>query len=276
MDSCVIKGCAGRGGAGYFAAIRGMAGGFFMADYDVGDRIIFKRSEDEKKMRGRVTRAPGRDQQYSVVTDSNRRVKVHHSHVKGVSPDRVLFLEGRLDRNLRSQRSYGPTFQRLLAAHGVEVLYEKIHTGRDLEKFLAREGRDPEFRVIHLSCHGKEKDGRGTAVLELTHESVDMVQSKKFFQGLKGKILIFSSCEIGNDIKAMQIIKEESQAAAVIAYTREVNDYYTNLAEHLLYYQLFENRLNPHRAVDVVREMLTLGRAKITKHIIRGPVITCY
>lgn len=247
-----------------------------MEGFTIGDRIIFHHAEDGRKVRGRITQLPGRDQRYAVVTDSNRRVKVHVDHIHGKSPDRVLILEGRLDKNLRSNRSYGPTFQSLLSAYSVEALYEKIHTRHDLQAFLKREGRKPEFRVIHLMCHGIDQAKAGSVLLQLTHEKFDLVEHKDLFHGLKGKVLIFSSCEIGKDAVAMQLIKEESQAAAVIAYTRMVDDYYTNIAEQLLYHQLFENQASPAKAVEAVREMLRIGKVRISEHITRAPVIACF
>ena len=247
-----------------------------MAKYEVGERIIFRRPEDDGKIRGRITQFPGKEGRYSVVTDSKKRVKVHWKHVSGESPDRVLILEGRLDRNLRSKRSYGPTFQKLLYPYGVEALYEKMHTKDGLRAFLEREGKKPEYRVIHLMSHGKQSKRGHKAILELTHDKVDIEDSYEIFEGLEGKILIFSACVIGSNKKVMTKLKEISGAAAIVVYTHEVNDYYTNLAEHLFYHQLFENELSPQKSIEVVRDLLMWGKVGLSGKIIRAPVIKCY
>ena len=99
-------------------------------------------------------------------------------------------------------------------------------------------------------------EGRGTARLSLTFEKVDLVRDCRIFEGLDGKVLIFSCCEIGRDRKAMRIIKESSGAAAVISYRMSVRDSYANLSEVLLYDRLLDSRFSPIKAVEQVQSIL--------------------
>jgi hypothetical protein len=163
-----------------------------------------------------------------------------------------------------------------MACYGSELLHEKVHTKEDLKAFLRKEGRHEEFRYIHLMAHGANTKGSGRVKLYLTHESFDLVENREIFAGLKGKVIIFSSCELGNDIPAMQAIRDASEAAAVITYRCVVDDYYTNIAELLFYHQLIENDRSPKKAVELVREMLSVGNIKISDQVTRAPVIRCF
>ncbi len=89
--------------------------------------------------------------------------------------------------------------QQWLSAYRVEALYERGHSIADLERFLRREGRDVGTRFIYITCHGEDLRGCGTAKLLLTFEKVDLVKDCKIFEGLDGKVLIFSCYEVGND-----------------------------------------------------------------------------
>jgi len=64
-----------------------------------GDRVVFK--VDGESHRGRVTQVLRATRR--IVTDSGRRLIVPVVRLRR-SPDRVLILEGRLDRSLRSSR----------------------------------------------------------------------------------------------------------------------------------------------------------------------------
>lgn len=245
-----------------------------MPKYEKAERVLFRDVQTGCKTRGRITGWDGT--KYRVVTDSRQRRQVHPRHIKKESPDRILFLEGRLDRNLRSRRSFGDVFKKLVACYGSELLHEKVHTKEDLRAFLRREGRQPDFRYIHLMAHGEDTKGKGRVKLCLTHEKFDLVDNQDIFADLRGKIIIFSSCELGNDAPAMEAIRDASGAAAVIAYRCVIDDYYTNIAELLLYHELIENRRSPAKAVALVREMLRVGGIKISEHKTRAPVIRCF
>jgi len=176
----------------------------------VGDRVLFK--EDGETHRGRVTRVLRG--QRRVVTDTGHRMVLPARRLRP-APDRVLVLEGRLDRSLRSTRSYARMLKQWLHAYGVEVLHEKVHTVEALHQFLKREGKNARTRFIHLICHASEASPGAAPQLYLTFEALDLLEDLHVFHGLAGKILIFSCCDVGAHTAAMNAVKEASGVAAV-------------------------------------------------------------
>jgi hypothetical protein len=161
--------------------------------------------------------------------------------------------------------------QWLEAYEGVEVLYERVHTVEDFRRFLHREGRKPSTRFIHYGGHGQCPEKK-KAVLRLTFEDLNLQEDIDVFAGLTGKVLIFSCCEVGANVRIMEQLKEVSGAAAVIAYRSEVMDTYTNLAEAMLYDRLFAG-LRPNAAVNAVTDALrALG---VRSDGARKPVLVC-
>lgn len=241
-----------------------------MRKFDYNTRVLFKVNGDFH--RGRVTGLEHSTRR--VVTDSGRRLLVS---VRSLRParDRSLILETRLDRNLRSNRTYGPMMQQLLYAFDVEALYERIHTVDSMRRFLRQEGKDPATRFIHVMSHGTVGPKPGSATLHLTFDDLDLVKQADVFKGLRDKILLFSCCQIGQDRDVLELIKEVSQAAAVISYRVDVDDWYTNIAEALLYERLIKTTMSPKRAVSMVGEVLhTLG-VKVDGIVTRKPVLVC-
>lgn len=244
-----------------------------MPSYEKGDRVIFEWQGE--KTRGKITKVePWRCR---VVTDSGHRLIVPTRRLKP-SPDRVLILETRLDRNLRSARAYGRMMQQWLSAystHGnrAEALYERVHTVDGLRRFLQREGKNAATRFVHIMAHGS-RDRR--ALIHLTFDKLDLVEQADVFKGLHGKVLIFSCCDVGADPQAMRAVKTASGAAAVIGYRLSVYDSYTNMAEVMLYDRLLETRVSPQRAVSEVAHLLRELGIRATDHAVRKPVLVCY
>jgi hypothetical protein len=143
-----------------------------------------------------------------------------------------------------------------------------------MKGFLRREGKNSATRFVHIMAHGEDKAGIGTATLDLTFEQLDLVEHAKIFEGLTGKIIIFSCCEVGADRRVMETIKEASGAKAVIAYRLEVDDWYTDICEALLYDRLITTTIPPHVVVNLVgRTLDDLGiRAKQGT---KKPVLVC-
>ncbi len=248
--------------------------GMTKGDFELGAQVWW-RAADGTRHRGRVTDVLARKRR--VVADTGTRpllpvTSLHHAR------DHVLILEGRLDRPLRSKRMFGPMMQNWLSAYRVTAHYERIHTGEDLRGFLQREGRDPNYRVIHIMCHGRNLQGRTGSVLELTHETIDLQEHLAAFSGLNGKILILSACQLGTNRALMKELKRVSGASAVVAYRKDVFDWYTNLAEVLLYDQLLavENAsTSPRTAVQRTHKALRCVGTCPTDEPWRGPVIVC-
>lgn len=241
-----------------------------MRKFGRGSRVIL--TVDGRKHRGRVTRELSGKR--GVVTDSGKRVTVSVKKLRR-SPDRVLLLETRLDRNLKSDRSYGPMMKQWLSAYEIDVLYERVHTVESLRRFLQREGARVETRFIHIMGHGTDEPGEGTATLNLTFENLDLVKRADVFEGLKGKVIIFSCCEIGGDRSAMEAIKKASSAKAIIAYRKWVYDSQTNLCEVLLYDRLIDSTMSPKQIVDSVGQALKDLGIRVGPKGTRKNVLVC-
>lgn len=239
--------------------------------FDRNSRVMFQHMDE--KHRGRVTEVLRGSRR--VVTDSGRRIKVPVRRLSP-SPDRMLILEARLDRNLRSKRTYGPMMQDWLGAYDVEALYERVHTKEAMRRFFRKEGKNLATRFIHVIGHGINDPGVGKARIRLTFDDVHLVDDAQIFTGLKGKIILFSCCQIGADIRAMQAVKEASGAAAVIGYRVDVYDKYSILAEALLYQILIEHsHASPRKAVLIVGDVLRTTGAQVGTHGRRKPVLVC-
>jgi len=221
--------------------------------------------------RGRVTQVLRKTRR--VVSDTGRRQIVPVMRLAR-APDTVLILEGRLDRSLNSRRTCAPILQLLLMAYGTKAYSEKIHTGLDLRFFLKREARKSSHRIIHIICHGLNDSPDG-ALLQLTHDKVKLMECLADFEGLCGKILILSACEVGANRRTMEALKKASGACAVIAYRKSVYDTYTNLAEALLYEQLLNSNVAPSTAVERVHEALSAVKTKPCDDKYRGNVMVC-
>lgn len=241
-----------------------------MARFNINERVIF--TYNGVRHRGKVTRVEPKKRR--VVTDSGRRLVVPVRSLKR-SPDRVLILETPLDRSLKSGRIYGPMMQQWLSALGVEALYERVHTVQDMRQFLQRDGRNASTRFIHIMGHGTDGPGINGATLHLTFEPLNLREEAQIFQGLNGKIIIFSCCEIGANLRVLEDIKQASGAAGVIAYRIQVDDWYTNVAEGLLYERLVNTTCSPQAAVRLVSEAMRCLGTKVAGIITRKPVLVC-
>jgi len=233
-----------------------------------GSRVIFKHKG--KSHTGRVTVVLPRIRR--VVSDTGERAEVAVRALRR-APDRVLILETRLERTLRTERrTYGPMLKQWLEAYqNVDVLYERVHTIGDMRKFLRHEGRQPGTRFIHYTGHGENR-GAANACLRLTFERLHLPEHLDAFEGLDGKVLLFSCCELGGNLRILEQIKEVSRVNAVIAYRTPVRDHFTNLTEVLLYDRMFSG-VKPAEAVDQVSRALYELGIKTDRE--RKPVLVC-
>lgn len=232
-----------------------------------GDRVVVRL--DGRRVGGRVSRVLS-PRRYRVVTDQNRRLEVTRRQVTRGRDD-VLILETRLDPALHSRRQSGRFLQEFLDSYGVRALYERVHTKKDLEHFLARAKRNPNIPYV---AHGSAK---GRSRLRLTIEDLDLRREAGIFKGLDGKLLIFSACDIGADRTAMRRLLEFSRARAIIGYEKEIDDAYSYLAESLLYGLIFDSRSSPREIVKRVRGALRRVRIRRTSGAreLRCPLV-CY
>lgn len=238
--------------------------------FGLRERVIFH--WEGLRHRGRVTRVL--PQRRGVVTDSGRRLVVPVRRLR-LSPDRVLILETRLERSLRSMRSYGTMLKRWLSAYNVEALLERVHTVEAMRKFLRMEGRHIATRFIHIQGHGTNDSLRGRATLHLTFEKLPLLKQPEVFAGLPGKVIVFSCCEVGSNRRAMEQVKQASGAAAVVGYRVEVDDWYTNLSEALLYHQLIRSTVSPQKAVERANDLLQSLGTRMASPVTRKPILVC-
>ncbi len=242
------------------------------SSFEVNTRVIFK-WDDGTRRRGRVTCKLHGSRR--VVTDSGRYLKVPVGKLK-LSPDRVLILEGRLDRNLKSGRTYGPMMQQWLSAYGVEALYERVHTKADLNHFLRKEGKNVATRFVHIMSHGSMSAGKRSAQIELTFDDINLAEHASVFKGLSGKVIIFSCCDIGADEQAMIEVKKASGARAVIGYRKEVEDAYTNLAEVMIYDRLLRmTAASPANVVAQIGRLLHDMGVRTQNCRAKKPLLVC-
>ena len=74
----------------------------------------------------------------------------------------------------------------------------------------------------------------------------------------------------------MELIKEKSGAAAIIAYRRWIYDYHSNLCEVLLLDRLIETHMSPQRAVDSVNRALDELGIRLGPQGTKRPVLVCF
>lgn len=236
--------------------------------FERGTRIVLRRAG--QRLGGRISRvlSPWR---YRVVTDQNRRLEARKRELTRGRND-VLILETRLDAALHSRRHSGTFLREFLDTYGVSALYERVHTKRDLERFLSLARRTPNIPYIHFVAHGSVKE---RSRLRLTFEDVDLHREAGIFRELDGKVLIFSSCDIGGDRLAMERILGFSRARAIIAYTKEIEDAYSYLAESLMYGLIFDSLLSPAKVVKRVGSALRRIRLRrtVTAREVHSPLV---
>jgi hypothetical protein len=192
-----------------------------------------------------------------------------------VYSEKVLFLEGRLDASLASHREYGTMMKTWLSAQSVVMLAEKVHSLVDLRNFLRKEGNRFDTRLIHLMSHGYMEGGK--PFLKLTHEVVDLEEEVGNFPRIPGKILLLSCCEVGQAAEVMQSLRDATEAQAVLAYRRDVNDDYSNLTEAMLYACLFQHPgLKLRTVIQKVHESMRSMGLRPDDRPAKGPVLDIY
>ncbi len=237
-----------------------------------GEKVSF--SYKGKIYRGVVTCARGKKRY--IETDTGEKLEIVVNLLKRAR-DSVLILESRLDRSLKSTRTYGEMMVQALQAYNIEAVYEKIHTKQGLKRFIQEEcRRRVTLRIIHIISHGLSSPGENNTKLELTFENIDLAGDSDIFEGLEGKIIIFSSCEVGRDIELLKKLVKESKARAVFAYNVEVEDWYTNIAEFLIYDRLFNTTWSPRKIAEKVALTLkTAGISPESAESAKKPVLVC-
>jgi len=261
-----------------------------MPKFKVGDLVQSMRP----KRVGRVVKRSG--QHYHVFTFDRQQMRCDARTLKSAK-ETFLLLESNLSSGKEAMRSdrarrAGVFFEEYFRAFGtISVLREKVHSVQDLAFFMKR-ARDPAVQFVHYGGHGESGTrvgGQIESTLSLTTEKLrkpllpeatvkrrlessklssaerkklerdraDYARVRDCFEKLDGKIIVFSTCDVGRPGGLAQYVSEISGAKAVIAYSENVYDYQTNAAEALLYWQfmcLQSKRMTPARIVRQLRE----------------------
>lgn len=235
--------------------------------FDVGERVVLRLKR--KTIGARVTQVVRRKRR--VITDLGER-KIVSTRSLWYPNERFLMLETRLDRSLRSSRGQGAFIKELLSAYGAKLLYERVHTKEGLRSFLQKEGRQANVRMIHFAGHGHGRKG----TISLTFEEVRLLELEPLFRGLNGKVVLFSSCEIGRCRKQMERLVKTNQLAGIIAYRTEVEDSFANMADAMVYDRLILSSDPPRKIVRQVNAALKALSMKPGFANSRGPALKCY
>jgi len=152
---------------------------------------------------------------------------------------RVLLLETQLPARLAaSTRRQIPFMQELLRPFkGLELISERVHSRTDLRKFLDLARRDTRIRVVHIVSHGEYSPKRPVIVLT-GDEKINLGDSdgRRLFHDLRGKVILFSCCEVGDNDELMYSLLKTSNAKAIFAYTDTVTDAQALIIEALFYH----------------------------------------
>lgn len=261
-----------------------------MAKFDIGQLVSTRVAT--KTHVGRVVRRDGRT--YTVFTFGRKQLKVDGRKLRR-SKETVVLLESNLSDGraaMRSdrQRRAGLMFEEFFRSCGeISVLREKVHSVVDLAYFM-KKARTPEVHFVHYGGHGwsgTRSGGRLASGLALTTEFLSLPTSdqevierrlkrtgmkaaerrrlqadlasyenlSRCFAKLDGKVLVFSTCEVGRPGGFAQYVSKISGARAVIAYNSTVWDGQTNAAEVLLFWQLMAMQSKKMTVAAIVREL---------------------
>lgn len=94
----------------------------------------------------------------------------------------------------------------------------------------------------------------------------------RIFSGLQGKVLLFSTCDVGKQNGLAQYVSQISGAKAVITYDADVSDHEANVAESLLYLRLHTMETKRRPPGVIVTEV----RQTLKESLERSIPLVCY
>lgn len=167
------------------------------------------------------------------------------------SPD-VVIMESRSPVDHFDGRQEGRTLQKILALEGISSIYREVvnpeHFGAALSAIT------PGTSYVHLSCHGSRDGILLTDGSFVAWDTFDRVTWPR----LKGKCLVFSSCEVGRGVRCLFSRHHKTFCNAIVAPTREIT-----WAEGLVAYSAFYHRAtepgDPRDDVTVMDHIVGAG-----------------
>lgn len=236
--------------------------------FDIGQRVGFFDASGDYGT-GRITKIQRHD--YWIIGDDRRRFTTSHSWGRRIERDSIepirfgLFVfDTRFDSNHRSRRHSATYWKEFCNSGNWRVATERVHSLKDLCYFLRRPISEP---VLMFNGHGREDKG-----WKLTNG--DCFAPHEMEGGIcprggrhtncepmldlhprnRGKIIVFSSCDIGKRRQLCEQIRRCLSAKAVIAYAAETTDQLSFVVESCLMYLLEQNH-DPEEAVRLTCSM---------------------
>jgi hypothetical protein len=221
----------------------------------IGDAVRFKDARGQPG-RGLITQKSGKtvrvvDDQGRQYTTSptGRGVKIRFKSVKPVWAGVFLF-DTQLTPGFRSQRR-GEVFWREYCRHAEWTFgYERVHSLNDLSYFL--EKRTIKEHILIFNGHGSGRSGWQLSNGQCLNGESDLAVSA----ANRGKVVIFSACNIGANRGLCVALREKLGASDVVAYRARINDDMAFIAEPMLIH-LLNAEYKPGKVAHLVERVAT-------------------
>jgi len=201
---------------------------------DEGDRVVFKAGGEN--MRGTVTayrekghlRIKGVDEKQYTTNKNENGCFVDKTDIQ-YEPFGIFVFDTALDDTDTTFRQSAVFWKEFCDASGWSFQYERVHSISDLKYFL--EERLIDQSVLLFNGHGSKDLGWKLSNGELLNDQIIDFKPNNFN---RNKLVIFSACEIGNNARLMQGLKNLFCAEALFAYNCSVYENVCFLIESLL------------------------------------------
>lgn len=206
-------------------------------------------------------------------------------------PPSIFVFDTMLDeQDFKGQRQAGGFWKKFCVAASWDFNSTSVHSLVDLGRFLSK---PIPSSVIIFNGHGYDgKNAVNQAGLSLSFGDVFCPEQENFIprQWILGtdssgnkveadlhpenrsKLVVFSSCLIGNNPELCESFRDFFRARAVVAYSRVTYDDICFLAEPLIVYLIESCGFTPKRAVEHVRETLRPLRSIMARRLRAFPI----
>ena len=172
-------------------------------------------------------------------------------------------------KDLRSSGTVGPLLDFMSSSGDARVIHQRVSTVYELTHYLRRFSALRSYQVAYLALHGdRGKVYVGDEGVELEDLVTWTMLSGRRSGGvgsngdsddsvidLRGKVLYFGSCgSLGIPRDRLRLMREETGAAAVCGYMRQV-DWYAAASFEILLLATLVNAVDGNRSGDVHRSL---------------------